>query len=120
MTSNLLDIEWRDLHDAILNSIVVGWGKRAWVRVNLSPNAAYISPTRPIVIVASELTLLECPQHNPWGPSDFINSVTERTAEDGGQRIEIQMQSGDVIVVEASSFDLIEEDSAPRGEHRSA
>ncbi len=107
MYSEVVKLDWRDLHDAVVESIVVGWDKFAWVHFNLAPNGAYVKPPRPLRLIGTELKHIECPQRNPWGPSDFVNGVEERKV-DGGTRLEIEMQSGDVIVVEATSFEVQE------------
>ena len=114
MKSQVAGLEWRDLHDAVVESIVIGWDERAWVHINLAPSGAYLKPPRPLRLVGTELTHIECPQRNPWGPSDFVNGVEEKSV-DGGIRLEIEMQSGDVIVVEATAFEMQEGGGGPRG-----
>lgn len=50
-------------------------------------------------------TLLECPRRFSWGPSVSINRVRGPTrTEDGPLRLEIEMQTGDVLVLEAAEF----------------
>ena len=99
------EIAWKDLHDAIVEDISVTWGERAIVRIRLLPNEAYIKPRSTVKIEGKQLRRLECPQENPWGPSNFVNDISETAnASDEFTRIEIEMQSGDVIVVEAASF----------------
>ena len=49
-----------------------------------------------------------CPQQNPWGPSDFGNGVTIE-ATGSGTRVSVEMQSGDVILVEGGSFVVVTE-----------
>lgn len=94
---------WEDLHDAVLAEISVTWGDLGRIELTLLPNEAYIKPSRPITIAGEGLRSLVCPQENPWGPSDIINRMS---ASEGTEymRIEIEMQSGDVIQAEARSF----------------
>ena len=104
-------IEWDDLHDAVLEEIAVTWGKLARVTVKMLPNEAYVKPSRPVLLVGEGLRNLVCPQRNPWGPSDFVNRVSEVDGGGAGStRIEIEMQSGDVIHLEASSFEVVLEE----------
>jgi hypothetical protein len=89
-------IEWGRLHDATLENIVVDWSKGT-VQVN------FITYFAPIVsIYAQGLSQLIVPHKFPWGPSVSVNDVHWREAiKEGIQRLEIEMQSGDTIVIEA-------------------
>jgi hypothetical protein len=99
-------IDWDDLHDAVLEEISVTWEELARVTFKMLPNEAYIKPRQIILLEGEGLRSLVCPQKNPWGPSDLVNSISE---EGGGdyKRLDIEMQSGDVIRVEAESFDVL-------------
>lgn len=108
------DFDLQNLHDAVLREISVKWEKRAYAELDLRPNEAYISPSRPIVLKCERLTRLACPQQNPWGPSDCVNGATVKDAV-GGARLEIEMQSGDVIVIEGESFDITIKDADDTG-----
>ncbi len=57
--------------------------------------------TGPTAIRASGVTRIEVPLHHPWGPSVSVNEVRL-----GAQRLEVEMQSGDRIVVEAQELEV--------------
>ena len=92
------------MHDWTLLEILFEW-KAA--RVTLSfrqPNAGIAT------IVAEGVSRVDIPRANEWGPSVSVNRVCGPVkAEDKGRgqhRLTIEMQSGDVITVLASSFVL--------------
>lgn len=88
---------WSELHDATLESIQLDWPTgRVVLRVRTG------SPARPqVVITAAGTTELVCPRRHPWGASVSINEVRGPEPHDGGARLEIEMQSGDVLVLAA-------------------
>ena len=105
------DFSWRSLHDAVVDEVSVTWGQRAKVKITLKPSKVYFASGVPIYIVGNRLRMLVCPQENPWGPSDFVNEVTERLGSAGETvSLNIEMQSGDVIALEAESFDIVSHD----------
>ncbi len=55
-------------------------------------------------ILATGLTLFRCPHHQPWGPSASINFVTSRTTGDLISGLRLEMQSGDLLEIEATSI----------------
>ncbi len=93
---------WTDLlHDGTLIGLRFDWdqGRAALiVRTASSPN---------VKIVASGVRSVTIPRREPWGPSASINEVRRPAAGSGDvPRLEVEMQSGDVIVIEASAFHL--------------
>jgi hypothetical protein len=79
------------LHDAILAAIHISWeADRCDLRVQ--PVGA---PSH--VLVFEGFTALEFPKQQPWGPSSSINAVRE--PQPGC--FEIELQSGDVLRVQA-------------------
>ena len=64
-----------------------------------------------VCITAAATTSLVVPRFNPWGPSVSVNAVSEEVHLTSGSRLSIEMQSGDVIKVEASSFSVTRERS---------
>jgi hypothetical protein len=90
-----------DLHDATLLRIEVDWASSSVV---MYIRTGTVGELRLEVAGASHL---EVPHHNPWGPSVSINEVRGPSGLPGGpQRLEIEMQSGDVLVVEGARFSL--------------
>lgn len=91
---------WDKLHDATLVSVQLDWATGTTVlalRTGL-PEA----PT--IAVTAEGTTQLRCPRKWPWGESVSISEIRGPTAHENGSRLEIEMQSGDVLEVEARSM----------------
>ncbi|WNZ59714.1 hypothetical protein QEG98_27220 [Myxococcus sp. MxC21-1] len=96
------NIKWDRLHDATLVSVTTEWASgETHVRVRLSEEAA-----RGAEIHVTGATLLRCPREQPWGPSVSINEVRLLAQQNGLQRLEIEVQSGDVIEIEGDTVDL--------------
>jgi hypothetical protein len=88
-----------DLHDATFQSVVLLWNKDARAELHFRLDH------RTITVTASGVTNLACPHENPWGPSVSVNALRGPSeVGDGVRRIEIEIQSGDTIRVEASGF----------------
>ena len=91
---------WDELHDATLVSVRLDWATGIAV---FSARAAL--PDAPEVSVTAEgVTNLQCPREQPWGESVSINEVRGPVPHEKGSRLEVEMQSGDVLLVEARSF----------------
>jgi hypothetical protein len=89
----------QNLHDWTLISINFEW-RAGRVVVELE-DSAFVRRT----LVAESVSLLDVPQDKPWGPSVSVNEVVEAQAESGsGRCLKIEMQSGDVIRIDARSF----------------
>lgn len=93
---------WSDLHDATLLRVEVVWESGM---VTLHVKTASTPGTR---VIAFGARLLECPRRAPWGPSVSINEVRgpARTPDGLRNRIEMELQSGDTLVIEAERFQL--------------
>lgn len=59
-----------------------------------------------VTLVAEGVSKLHVPRLQDWGPSVSINQVTGPTDMAGVKHLSIEMQSGDVIEISASSFIL--------------
>ena len=95
------------MHDWSLLSVAVGW-KTGEIEIGLS------APGGPTSIRAEGLQDLRIPRAYPWGPSISINEVRGPTAQpDGLARVEIEMQSGDLIEIIARSFRMPEQPETP-------
>jgi hypothetical protein len=89
------------LHDATLVSLTVDWcGKAAEVRFRRSGD-------RTTRLSALGLSYLAVPHREPWGPSVSVNQVREEigTGPDNRHHVEIEMQSGDIIQIDASRIE---------------
>ena len=90
-----------DLHDAALLTITFDW--------KMGTGTLRVRPTShsETAIVATGVRFIAVHPEHPWGPSVYINEVRgpARTEADL-QRVEIQMQSGDLITIAAESIEL--------------
>jgi hypothetical protein len=87
------------MHEWVLLSIVFDW-KSGQLTFSFDTDQVGI-----ISLVAEGVVDLHVPQMNPWGPSVHVNQVREPGAETRERhKLEIEMQSGDIITVTAASF----------------
>jgi hypothetical protein len=95
---------WSDLHDATLLRVECRWEDGCFY-VYLRTG---ISACPEVQIVATGGRRLDCPRMHPWGPSVSVNEVRGPTElAEKLQRLEIEMQSGDVIVLDAEEFRIV-------------
>jgi len=87
-----------DLHDATLVSIEVDWATKTTIAT------FRMHPSRIVHLVASDARCVLVPHDEPWGPSASVNEVRQIGKATGGGEIEIEMQSGDVIRINAEGF----------------
>src|SRR5438067_99169 len=87
------------MHDWVLSSVEFDWE---------SARAEVVFDTYragKVALIAEGVGDLHVPQMRPWGPSVHVNEVRQPRAASGKpRRIEIEMQSGDVITINARSF----------------
>jgi len=98
------ELSWERLHDATLVGLECSW-ESGDVTLRLRTGL----PATPRVDIRGLAgRLLLCPRRHPWGPSISVNEVRKptRSSDNTGWRLEIEMQSGDTIVVEAGEFQL--------------
>jgi hypothetical protein len=92
------------LHDAVLETIRVDW-----VSGTAELELQAVVPRRErVVLRAEKIAELVYPRRQPWGTGDhvfYVNDVREQRGEAGGEhRLEIELGSGDVIVIAAGSI----------------
>ena len=95
---------WLDLHDTTLLEL-----RTLWDSGDLTLTLRAGSESAPnLQIRGLAARLVEWPRRHPWGSSVSINEVRgpTRTADGEAWRLEIEMQSGDAIVLEARQFQL--------------
>jgi len=93
-------MEQPNLHDATLIDITLRWGKQAALEVRFRDCGPRI-----VTLRIGDVTLLHCPHDNPWGPSVSVNEVRVAvTPPEAPLRIEIEVQSGDTVVMEGRSM----------------
>lgn len=96
------------LHDATLLDVSLQWGETATVTVRFHRHADRV------VLRVSDVKLLHCPHENSWGPSVSVNEVRSLLGSaEGLHRIELEIQSGDTILVEGRVVEwAVETDTA--------
>lgn len=93
-----------ELHDATLLSVALDW-RTGTAALNFR-TANVSAPNAVIRGIATRL--LQCPRERIWGPSVSVNKTTfEESGVDGVRRLEIEMQTGDVIVLVAERIELL-------------
>lgn len=93
-----MDFETWPLHDAVLREVVVDWAARkccmrVYAFVKQDESAV------PCTLIWGGVKHVDIPIRMPWGPSVHINSQRLTASE----LYSIEVQSGDMIVIEASS-----------------
>jgi hypothetical protein len=84
-----------EFHDWTLVEVVFRWAQG-------SVTVALDGPSSRCVVLAEDVSLLEVPRQIPWGRSVSVNSFSIVDMPDQGEKyLEIEMQSGDVIRVNA-------------------
>src|SRR6266446_715066 len=87
------------MHEWVLLSIVFDW-KLGRLTFSFDTYQAGV-----VALVAEGVVDLHVPQMKPWGPSVHVNEVRQPPAGPRKRRkLEIEMQSGDIITVTATSF----------------
>ena len=87
-----------DLHDATLEDVVLEWeAKTATLR--------FVTAAGRASLVARGLRSFVMALEEPWGPSVSVNSVSGPVAaSEGVSRWVIEMQSGDLVELRATSL----------------
>ncbi len=94
---------WIELREATLVDVQLDWISGV-MRMALRPKGTVgVS----LCIVATNLRSLQCPRRFPWGDSVVIDELRPPVETNEGSQVEIQMRSGDLIVVLAQSFELL-------------
>ena len=89
-------------HDWTLLEVVFHWAQ-ASVAVTLD------GPSSQCVVLAADVSLLEVPRENPWGRSVSVYSFFIADILKGGEKsLQIEMQSGDIIRVNAKRITVQE------------
>lgn len=98
-------LSWTQLHDATLLRVECRWEDGRFCLHLRTGIAAYPE----VQVVATGGRRLDCPRRHPWGPSVSVNEVRGPTqlASENLQRLEIEMQSGDVLVLDAEEFQIV-------------
>jgi len=103
MKGSELSIEREQLHDSLIKDILINRENESLVII-ITTAELYYPETRRVSIKAEKVSSITCPMKNTWGRSCSINGVVKN-----GNRLEIEMQSGDTIVIEAETFNIVKE-----------
>lgn len=88
----------RSLHDCTLASVDLDWARARLV-------LAFIGYRKILQLVADGVVDFHAPQQRPWGPSRHVIGYTGPIeTEEAKKRLEIKMQTGDVITIVARWF----------------
>ena len=88
------------MHDWLLISISMDWDLGR-LTVELRDSASTVR-----VVTAVGVRNLQVPKETPWGPSNSVNSSSIEVLPAGTKRLQIEMQSGDVIEVVAEQLSI--------------
>jgi hypothetical protein len=91
----------RTAHDWTLKTIHFDWMHTC---ATISFDSAN---TQNLLLIAQQVADIHVPAVNPWGPSASVNEIVGPCDSGNGlKKLEIEMQSGDVIVLIARNFQL--------------
>jgi len=107
----LIDVS--DLHDAVLEEVVVD-AAGGCVRLELGPVRREGAPER-VFIRAVQFEHFVFPRQQPWGlVKDWhVNEARVSALTGELQRLELEMQSGDVVEISAANFERSDGRAAP-------
>ena len=88
---------WK-LHDALLDWVEILWEKKL-CRFYVHAFVEKGKDATPHILELENVTAINVPHEEPWGPSFFINKVKFESGV-----FQIQMQSGDVIAVTSTGY----------------
>ena len=96
--------DFADLHDATLDGLSLDW-EAGLLRFGIRLESYQVTH---LELRAIEVKRLSCPRREEWGRSSYVNEVRGPVViNEGGGRLEIEMQSGDVIEIEAREVLLL-------------
>lgn len=100
-------IVWKDLHDATIKKIEVTW-ETGEITIILKTGLHQYPDVR---INCFNAVNIICPRYCPWGMSVSINEIREFSLKSGesSKRLEIEIQSGDTIIIDALNFEICSE-----------
>jgi len=92
----------KQLHDATLNRVELDW-----VEGSLGVSFTVGADNHTVHLLVKGLSSFSCDRRFPWGRSEFVNEV-KIDEEKSGTRITIEMQSGDLLIVQSTSYELVQ------------
>ena len=104
--TELPQVSWENLHDAVLLTASLDW-EEGTASIVLQTNEAYVPTSSDVTISARGVKEFTWSRLHPWGPSVYVNTVQLTEYEEGnGNVLELEMQTGDVIRVDASEISI--------------
>ena len=103
-----------DLHDAILETVSIAIDAKT-IALAFTPIAVDGAPAR-VTLIAHDWKSFSCPRQDPWGHALYwrVNVAQGPFEIDRGLiRLELEMQSGDLIEIHAVSLERIDTREAP-------
>jgi hypothetical protein len=97
-----IEMDLAKLHDATLVRFILDWKSGDFV-IELRPT---FSPSE-LMLIAKDISNIHCTRAMEWGISMSVNSVQITELEENIKKLEIQMQSGDVLSVETKAVTII-------------
>lgn len=100
---NLITDKLNKLHDDIFTKVVIDWKKASvelYFKICAYPNEPKIGETR--VILLENFNSFSITRKNEWGESIYVNEA-DITISNNLYHLEIEIQSGDLIIVEAEN-----------------
>ena len=89
------------MHDWTLISVTLDW------KTGSATLQFCNQQSKPLALIIDEAVDIHIPKLNSWGPSVSVNEVIGPVAcENGNQKIQFELQSGDVITVIAKAIHL--------------
>jgi hypothetical protein len=89
----------------VLTRALLDWSEGT-ARIHFQTNNAYTSVDTEVAIVARIVKEFIWHRRQPWGPSEYVNAVRHGRNSEDGQTLDIEMQTGDTIYVEASEISV--------------
>ena len=101
----MIALDPQDLHDAGLSQVLVLWDVgKATLEFKLS--RAVVPGASHAILACFDTSMLVFPRRKPWGDSDQVNTMSAEQRANGAALIQIELQSGDVVVIECGRFEL--------------
>ena len=95
--------KYSEFHDSILSKIELNW-ESGELSIKFGDE---LTGSRPIVVLLGHnVSSFQYERKFPWGPSVSVNHV-KAIEIDGGIKLEIEMQSGDVITATIARFEFL-------------
>jgi len=94
------------LHDASLLNFFLEWEKGK-LTIELRFYDDQVASINLLKIIAINWITFNCPKKEEWGPSVSINQMNIKKLSKDIQHLSIEMQSGDIISIDAKEFLII-------------